>query len=226
MVARVWDLAIASGAAEVIIATDDERIVTEIEACGGKALMTRVSHVSGTDRLAEVASTLGWPDDTVVVNLQGDEPCIPVELIQQVATALSEHPSAGIATMATPITEAAELFNDNAVKVVTDNEGMAEYFSRAPIPWVRGEFRPGEVPKVLPEAVGFLRHIGIYAYRAGVLSRVAAHAQAPSERAESLEQLRALAMGIGIHVTVISEAPTPGVDTEEDLERVQREFSK
>lgn len=226
MVARVWDRGIASGAEEVIVATDDERIVSEVEACGGRALMTSADHASGTDRLAEVATTLGWADDTIVVNLQGDEPCIPVALIQQVASALSEHASAGIATMATPITEASELFNDNAVKVVADNDGMAEYFSRAPIPWVRGSFRPGELPTRLPEGHTFLRHIGMYAYRAGVLRRVAAHAHAMSERAESLEQLRALAMGIGIHVTTIAVPPTPGVDTEEDLERVQREFAE
>jgi 3-deoxy-manno-octulosonate cytidylyltransferase (CMP-KDO synthetase) len=127
--------------------------------------------------------------------------------------------------MATPIADAAELFNDNAVKVVADNHGMAEYFSRAPIPWVRGEFRPGELPTSLPSGHTFLRHIGMYAYRAGVLRQVAAHAQVATERAESLEQLRALAMGIGIHVTTIDEAPTPGVDTEEDLQRVQREFA-
>lgn len=214
----------ASGADQVIVATDDQRIVDDVEACGGVAMMTSPNHASGTDRLAEVASTLGWGDDTVVVNLQGDEPCIPVELIQQVAAALLVKPGAGIATMATPITDAAELFNDNAVKVVADNAGMASYFSRAPIPWVRGVFHPGEVPAALPAGHPFLRHIGMYAYRAGVLKRLAAHAQAASERAESLEQLRALAMGIGIHVTTIAKAPAPGVDTEADLARAEREF--
>ncbi len=226
MVARVWDRAIASGATEVIVATDDERIAREVKACGGVALMTSEDHASGTDRLAEVATTMNWSDETLVVNLQGDEPCIPVALLQQVAAALSEHESAGIATMATPITTAAELFSESAVKVVTDEAGMAHYFSRAPIPWVRGVFVPGTVPTSLPEGHRFLRHIGIYAYRTGVLKRVAAHEQAASERAESLEQLRALSMGIGIHVTTIAEAPTPGVDTEEDLQRVQSEFSE
>ncbi len=225
MVARVWDRAIASGAEEVIVATDDERIVDEVAACGGRALMTSPDHASGTDRLAEVAATLAWPDDTIVVNLQGDEPCIPVALILQVARALGEHASAGIATMATPISEASELFNDNAVKVVVNDAGMANYFSRAPIPWVRGEFRPGELPKSLPKGHTFLRHIGMYAYRASVLRRLAAQAQSAKEKAESLEQLRALAMGIGIHVTTIAEAPVAGVDTEEDLKRVQGEFT-
>lgn len=225
MIARVWDRAMASGAEEVIVATDDERIVAEVEACGGVAMMTSLDHASGTDRLAEVATTLGWAEDVVVVNLQGDEPCIPVTLIQDVAAALTAHDQAGIATMATPISEAAELFNDNAVKVVLDNAGVASYFSRAPIPWVRGLFRPGALPESLPADTTFLRHIGMYAYRAGVLKRMAGHAQAECERAESLEQLRALAMGIGIHVTIIAEAPTPGVDTEEDLLRAEQEFN-
>jgi 3-deoxy-manno-octulosonate cytidylyltransferase (CMP-KDO synthetase) len=134
--------------------------------------------------------------------------------------------SAGIATLATPITDASELFNDNAVKVVVDNQGFASYFSRAPIPWVRGVFRPGERAPAMPEGIEFLRHIGMYAYRAGVLRQLAAHEQVACERAESLEQLRALAMGIGIHVTRIAEPPAPGVDTEEDLERAIEEFAQ
>ena len=138
MIARVWDRAMAAGAEQVIVATDDERIVSEVQGQGGEAMMTSVDHASGTDRLAEVATALGWDDETVVVNLQGDEPCIPVELIQQVAQALVDNPQAGIATMATPITEAAELFNDNAVTVLADNAGMAGDFGRAPVPGVRG----------------------------------------------------------------------------------------
>jgi 3-deoxy-manno-octulosonate cytidylyltransferase (CMP-KDO synthetase) len=224
MIARVWDRAMASGAEQVIVATDDERIVAEVEACGGEAMMTSQEHASGTDRLAEVATRLHWADDAVVVNLQGDEPCIPVELIQEVAAALIANPRAGIATMATPIREVAELFNDNAVKVVVKSDGMASYFSRAPIPWVRGAFHPGQVPGDLPAEFEFLRHLGMYAYRAGILRRMAGHEQVASERAESLEQLRALAMGIEIHVTTIADAPAPGVDTEEDLRRAEQEF--
>ena len=226
MIARVWDRAMASGAQEVVVATDDERIVTEIESFGGEAMLTSSEHASGTDRLAEVASRLGWGEDIVVVNLQGDEPCIPVELIAQVATALSATPLAGIATMATPISTSEELFNDNAVKVVLDERDMAQYFSRAPIPWVRGLFRPGEICTNLPSEHKFLRHIGMYAYRAGVLKTMAAHPSNAHERAESLEQLRALAMGIGIHVSIVDEAPPAGVDTQADLERACRYFSE
>ena len=214
------------GAGEVIVATDDERIVAEVEGCGGKAMMTRSDHASGTDRLAEVVQTLGWSDNTVVVNLQGDEPCVPHTLLTQIATALRDHPDAGIATMATPILTTEELFNDNAVKVVLDEQGMASYFSRAPIPWVRGVFEPGRVPTTLPKKHTFLRHIGMYAYRAGVLQQMAEHSQSSHERAESLEQLRALAMGIGIAVEIVSQPPPPGVDTLEDLERTIQYFSE
>tara|TARA_R110002096_G_scaffold16898_15_gene58238 strand:+ start:13026 stop:13802 length:777 start_codon:yes stop_codon:yes gene_type:complete len=224
MIARVWDRAIASGADQVVVATDDERIVAEIESCGGRAMMTSAAHASGTDRLAEVTTRLGLSDETIVVNLQGDEPCIPVALLGHVAAALDRHASAGIATMATPIVNSEELFSDNAVKVVLDEAGMASYFSRAPIPWVRGSFLPGQVSATLPQDTTFLRHIGMYAYRAGVLGRMAAQPQTQAEKAESLEQLRALAMGIRIHVTVVDEAPPPGVDTQDDLERACREF--
>lgn len=225
MIARVWDRAMLSGASEVIVATDDQRIVDEVEACGGRVVMTSPDHASGTDRLAEVAAICKWSDNTIVVNLQGDEPSIPVALLQDVASALDSNASAGIATMATPIQEPSELFSENAVKVVTNEQDMALYFSRAPIPWVRGLFSAAEQSQVLPSDTTFLRHIGMYAYQAGVLRQIAAHAQSQTERAESLEQLRAMAMGIGIHVTTIAEAPLPGVDTEEDLLRVQAEYA-
>lgn len=226
MIARVWDRAVASGADEVIVATDDERIVREVHSCGGTAMLTSSEHASGTDRLAEVVERLGWSDDTIVVNLQGDEPCVPVALIGQVAASLAEDPKVGIATMATPIREAVELFNDNAVKVVLDETNVASYFSRAPIPWVRGVFQTGAIPDELPLSCRFLRHIGMYAYRAEVLRLMATHPQTENEKAESLEQLRAMGMGIRIHVDVIDEAPPPGVDTEADLERARRYFSE
>ncbi len=225
MIARVWDRGIASGASEVIVATDDQRIVDEIARQGGTAVMTSPDHPSGTDRLAEVAALRGWSGDTIVVNLQGDEPCIPVVLLAEVASALATHSEAGVATMATEIHEAAELFSDSAVKVVLSESGMAHYFSRAPIPWVRGVFSPGVIPTSLPKGTVFLRHIGMYAYRASVLEQIAAHKPVPCERAESLEQLRGMAMGIGIHVSVIAEAPAPGVDTEADLARAELEFA-
>jgi 3-deoxy-manno-octulosonate cytidylyltransferase (CMP-KDO synthetase) len=221
MIEHVWHNAARAGAREVLVATDDQRIVQAVENFGGRALMTSAEHASGTDRLAEVAARLAWPDDTIVVNLQGDEPAIPGELLRQTAAALHAHPEAGIATLATPIHTARDLFDENVVKVVLDEAGLACYFSRAPIPWVRGAFAggAGAVP-ALPEGVPFLRHIGIYAYRAGTLRRVAAEPGRAVERAESLEQLRALALGIRIHVSVIERAPGHGVDTEEDLARV------
>ena len=224
MIEHVWRNAIESGAEEVLVATDDARIAAAVEGFGGRALMTSPDHASGTDRLAEVAQRLGWAGDDVVVNLQGDEPCVPGALLRQVAAALHARPAAGIATVATPITEARELFDANAVKVVLDDHGMASYFSRAPIPWVRGLFDgalAGDVPS-LPADVPFLRHLGIYGYRAATLGRVAAAPGRASERAEALEQLRALALGIRIHVSVIAQAPGPGVDTEADLAHVER----
>ncbi len=226
MIARVWDIAVSSGADEVIVATDDARIVDEVVACGGKAMLTRHDHASGTDRLAEVVESLAWPDETVVVNLQGDEPCIPVELIRDVAGALRANTNAGIATMATPISTTEELFNDNAVKVVVDEQSLASYFSRSPIPWVRGVFHPGQIPQHLPPEFRFLRHIGMYAYRAGVLGELARQPQTHNEIAESLEQLRAMALGIAIHVTIIDEPPPPGVDTAADLERACTYYSE
>lgn len=227
MIEHVWRNAIQSGAQEVLVATDDARIAAAVEGFGGRALMTSPDHASGTDRLAEVAQRLGWAGDTIVINLQGDEPCVPGALLRQVAAALHARPAAGIATVATPITEARELFDANAVKVVLDDHGMASYFSRAPIPWVRGVFDAmlragaGEVAS-LPADVPFLRHLGIYGYRAATLGRLAAEPGRASERAEALEQLRALALGIRIHVSVIAQAPGPGVDTEEDLVHVAR----
>lgn len=223
MIEHVWRNALGSNAREVLVATDDERIVSAVEAFGGRALMTAADHASGTDRLAEVATRLGWDDDTIVVNLQGDEPCIPGDLLRQAATALHEHAGAGIATLATPVRQARELFDENVVKVVCDEAGMALYFSRAPVPWVRSAFSraAGELP-ALPEDVPFLRHIGIYAYRAATLRRLAAEPGRAIERAESLEQLRALALGIRIQVSFIAGAPGHGVDTEDDAARVER----
>lgn len=221
MIEHVWRNALGSGAREALVATDDERILAAVQGFGGRAVMTSPDHASGTDRLAEIATRLGWPDDTIVVNLQGDEPCIPGDLLRQTAAALHAHAGAGIATVATPIRHVRELFDENVVKVVLDEAGMACYFSRAPIPWVRGAFAAGNLPS-LPEGIPFLRHLGIYAYRAGTLRRVAGEASRAIERAESLEQLRALALGIRIHVSVIEQAPGVGVDTEDDIARVEQ----
>jgi 3-deoxy-manno-octulosonate cytidylyltransferase (CMP-KDO synthetase) len=222
LIAHVWERACASRADEVLVATDDARIADVIERIGGQALLTLSEHATGTDRLAEVARRRGWDDDTVVVNLQGDEPLVPPELLDALASALANEPRAGIATAATPIGDPHELFSPHAVKVVLDAEGFALYFSRAPIPFARDHFAASSTPATsLPAEAPFLRHLGLYAYRAGTLRRLSEAPQAPLERAESLEQLRALFLGIRILVEVVPDAPPPGVDTEEDLERVR-----
>jgi 3-deoxy-manno-octulosonate cytidylyltransferase (CMP-KDO synthetase) len=220
MIAHVVDRARESGAGEVLVATDDDRIHEAAAAAGAVVVMTSPDHASGTDRLAEVADIREWPDDAVVVNLQGDEPAMPGALVAAVAGALRANPDAGIATLATPIRDLGDLLDPNVVKVVLSDADRALYFSRAPIPWVRGGF--GDE---LPDGVPFLRHLGLYAYRAGVLRLLAAEPSRPVEQAESLEQLRALALGLAIHVTVVHEAPGHGVDTEADLARVERELA-
>ena len=177
--------------------------------------MTSTEHASGTDRLGEVVDKYGWPDDAIVVNVQGDEPLMPSALIEQVATDLAANPEASIATAATPLVAVGEFFDPNVVKVVTDRNGLALYFSRAPIPWDRDLLSNGE--KALPIGVVPLRHIGLYAYRVGYLRRYAEMRPCPLEQAEQLEQLRALWYGEQIHVAEASQRPGPGVDTEDDL---------
>ncbi len=225
MIAHVWDRATESGATEVVVATDDQRILDAVHAFGGRAVLTSSDHPSGTDRLAEVAQREGWSAEEIVVNLQGDEPGMLPPLVRELAIALMGHPSAGIATAATAIGSTIELFDPAIVKVVLDDRGMASYFSRAPIPWVRGttELGPNGM-KTLPQHIPFLRHLGIYAYRVGMLQRITKAPPSLLERCESLEQLRALALGIGIHVTITSETPPHGVDTQSDLERAAREL--
>ncbi len=219
MIVHVLERAHESGASDVVVATDDERIAQAVAAHGGRAVMTSPDHLSGTDRLAEVAALENWADDDIVVNLQGDEPLMPGELVAQMASSLDQHKEAGISTLATPIHDAAELFNPNAVKVVLDDRGYALYFSRAPIPWARDAFARDR--ERLPEGIPYLRHLGLYGYRTSTLRQMASTPPAALERAESLEQLRALASGVRIHVTVAAQAPGPGVDTQEDLDRVQ-----
>jgi 3-deoxy-manno-octulosonate cytidylyltransferase (CMP-KDO synthetase) len=173
-----------------------------------------------------VVTKLGLGDREIIVNLQGDEPFIPGALLVQLARALSTHSECGMATLATPIREVRDVFDPNVVKTVLDETGRALYFSRAPIPFQRGVFGGGAQPASLPLETLFLRHLGLYAYRVSVLKQIAAAPVAMLERAESLEQLRALAMGIRIHVSTVSEAPGHGVDTPEDLARVERELSR
>ena len=221
MIRHVWEQARKSAAASVTIATDDPRIVEACRAFGADALMTRADHPSGTDRLQEVVSQLGLDDEAHVVNVQGDEPMIPPALIDQVAGNLRAFPSASIATLAEPLQDVDTLFNPNAVKLVTDHQGFALYFSRAPMPWCRDAFAQGR-PSVLPQGIPFQRHIGLYAYKVGFLHDYVRWPASPLEVAESLEQLRALWFGCRIHVADACEMPPPGVDTPEDLERVRQ----
>ena len=180
-------------------------------------LLTAETHRSGTDRVAEVIDRCGWAEAQIVVNVQGDEPCLPPELIQQVAAELAAHPEAALATLAFPLTDRASLFDPNVVKVVTDARGRAQYFSRAPLPWHRDDFAAAGAADPLPAATPFLRHIGLYAYRAGFLQQFVKWAPAPLEEAEALEQLRALWHGAVIQVGVAQVAPGIGVDTAADL---------
>jgi len=219
MVQHVWEQARRSAASRVVIATDDAGIYEACQAFGAEVLMTRVDHESGTDRLAEVAVQLGLPSDAIVVNVQGDEPLIPPVIIDQVAANLAANPQAGIATLAELIHEPQAVFNPNAVKVVSDKNGLALSFSRAPLPWARDAFAKGQD---LPPGVPYRRHIGMYAYRVGFLHDFVGWGPCWLEQTEALEQLRALWHGVRIHVEDAIEPPAVGVDTPEDLERVRR----
>ncbi|KXX65087.1 3-deoxy-manno-octulosonate cytidylyltransferase [Marichromatium gracile] len=219
MIRHVVARACASGADEVVVASDDARILEACAGLGAATQLTAEGHRSGTERVAEVIAVRGWEADTVVVNLQGDEPCMPAALIDQVASDLAGCEGAGMSTLASPIRRVEALFDPHVVKVVTDAEGFALYFSRAPLPWHRDEFLGSRAS--LPESVTFLRHIGLYAYRAGFLERYLAWPPAPLEVAESLEQLRVLWHGERIHVGIAERTPGPGVDTREDLGRAE-----
>jgi len=223
MVVRVAERAMAAGADRVVVATDDARIKAAVEAHGIAACLTAADHATGTDRLAEAAQQLGLSDDAIVVNVQGDEPLLSPALIRAVADLLAAHPDAAIATACHPITEPAEAFNPNVVKVVLDAKGYALYFSRATIPWARDAFAGsrGDLPQGLP----LYRHYGLYAYRVRFLRAFPALAPAPIERFEALEQLRALWHGFRIVVEVTTGTPAPGVDTPEDLDRVRALFA-
>jgi 3-deoxy-manno-octulosonate cytidylyltransferase (CMP-KDO synthetase) len=216
MVLHVARRALLAGAAEVVVATDDERIREALRGSSVRVAMTRADHVSGSDRLAECAEQSGWPDDTIIVNLQGDEPLAPPSGIRAVAAALACS-DAPMATLATPVETVEELFNPNCVKVVGSADGLALYFSRAPLPWARDAFASTQAR--LPEGVVFLRHIGIYAYRAGFLRRFTKLAPTALERAESLEQLRALEHGYRIALRLAPEPFPAGIDTPDDLIR-------
>ncbi|MCA2015936.1 3-deoxy-manno-octulosonate cytidylyltransferase [Vibrio tritonius] len=217
MVQWVYEQASLAGAEQVIVATDDQRIADVVTGFGGQVCMTSSDHQSGTERLAEVVKLMGIADDQIIVNVQGDEPLIPPSIIGQVADNLANS-VAPMATLGIEITEESEVFNPNAVKVVTDKDGYALYFSRASIPWDRNNYaaEPKQITRPL------LRHIGIYAYRAGFINTYVNWQPSQLEQIESLEQLRVLWYGEKIHVDVAKEAPPAGVDTREDLEAVRR----
>ena len=223
MVARVAERAAASGAAGIWVATDHDAVAAAVGSLGFAVVMTSPDCASGTDRLAEVADTLGWSDDVVVVNVQGDEPLIDPALIRATAQALFDHPAASMATVSHRIHDPAEVFNPNVVKVVTDKDGYALYFSRAPIPWARDDWAspPFDLPPPLPEGLPMQRHIGLYAYRVGFLKAYPGLSRPGIELHESLEQLRALWHGYRIIVIESAEPIAPGVDTQADLEKVR-----
>jgi len=219
MIQHVHERVSASGAAEVIVATDDARVAEACARFGAEVQMTSPSHASGTDRLAEVAARRGWSASDVVVNVQGDEPLLPPSLVRQVATLLNADPGADLATLGTPIQSLEEFLDPAVVKVVRRADARALYFSRAPIPWHRDD-APGGL-STQRNFGGAWRHLGLYAYRVAALQRLAAAAPVPLEQAEKLEQLRALHLGMAISVGEALERPGPGVDTPADLERVR-----
>lgn len=219
MIEHVYRRGCESAAREVIIATDDDRIASAAEGFGATACMTGDQHRSGTERIAEVADLFNWGDDTIVVNLQGDEPTMPAELIDQCAELL-DHSAADLATLASPIASEADHNNPNVVKVILNERQEAIYFSRAPIPYARNADKRDSARQAA------LHHHGIYAYRCSVLRRLVAADPSPLEVAEQLEQLRALSLGMIIHVGQPAIRPGPGVDTEEDLLTAARDLAK
>jgi len=219
LVVRVAERAQASGADRIVIATDDERIRAAAEQHGFDAILTRANHATGTDRLAEAAVALELDDKAIVVNVQGDEPLLEPALIREVADELRSHGDASIATACHPIDDLQEAFNPNVVKVVLDHAGYALYFSRATIPWARDAFAAKR--DKLPLGLPLYRHYGLYAYRVGFLRHYPSLTSAQIERFEALEQLRALWHGHRIVVRITTGTPAPGVDTQEDLDRVR-----
>ncbi len=219
MIQHVYERGSESAATEVVIATDDQRIADAAEAFGAVVCMTGDQHQSGTERIAEVADLLDWPDDQVVVNLQGDEPTMPASLINQCA-ALLDDATADIATLASPFLTQDDFRNPNCVKVVRDAKNHAIYFSRATVPYPRDD---GSDERAAGAA---LHHHGIYAYRCGVLRQFVAANPSELEVCEQLEQLRALSLGMTIAVGIPAERPGAGVDTEDDLKRAAVELAK
>ena len=220
MIAHVCQRAIEAEAEEVVVATDDQRIFDKVTELGLNVVMTDAGHQSGTERINEVAEQFGWSDDDIVVNLQGDEPLIPPAYIKDVALALGSQKKAGIATLAAEITDVEEIFNPNSVKVVLNKQGYALYFSRASIPWDRSSF--SATGGKIPHNMAYLRHIGMYAYTVKFLKNYCLWQPSVLETIESLEQLRILWYGEQVLVQTVAKTPEAGVDTQADLERVEK----
>ena len=222
MIQHVWEKAQQSGASRVVVATDNEEVAQAVYSFGGEVCMTSSQHNSGTERLAEVVEKLAIPDDEIIDNIQGDEPLIPPVIVSQVAQNLANN-GVNMATLAVKLADAEELFNPNVVKAVTDKNGNVLYFSRAAIPWNRDQFAnlSAQQQKQLLLQDHYLRHIGIYAYRAGFIKQYVQWQPTTLEQIESLEQLRVLWYGEKIHVDLAKEVPAVGVDTAEDLEKVR-----
>ena len=221
MIEWVYRQAQQTSADELVVATDDQRIFNCVKGFGGEVEMTSDLHESGTDRLAEVARIRGWEDSNTIVNLQGDEPLMNPQLVDAVAQSLIDHADAGIATAATSISETADIFDPNVVKVVLDQHNRALYFSRASIPWHRNDFQDPKQLKPTALDLPLYRHLGLYAYRNSTLQTLTELPPCALEQAEALEQLRALCNGISIYVHISEMAPGHGVDTREDLNRVR-----
>ncbi len=224
MLQRVYEQACQAGLDQALVATDDERIFNAMEALSIDVVMTSEDHQSGTDRIAEVATQLNLDSDDILINVQGDEPLIPPAVINQVGQLLAAHDQASIATLSVPITEVATLQNPNVVKVVSDNNNRALYFSRAPIPWHRESDNYTNSNEL--HGYAYQRHVGIYAYRAGFLREFSQWSVCPLEQTESLEQLRALWHGHQIVVTQACEPVPEGIDTPDDLDAVRNYFTK
>lgn len=226
MIQHVYERAIESGADNVVIATDDHRIQECAQGFNAQVCMTSADHETGTQRLAEAVVALGWDDDDIVVHLQGDEPMICPKLIAQVAEDLQTHDNVKVTTLCRPIENLKEIFDPNTVKVVINHRGYAMYFSRAPIPWIQGEFDYDKVTDVKIKDGHHFAHIGIYAYRAGFLQKYLEMEGCPEEPMEQLEQLRVLWYGGKVHVAVSRESVSMGVDTPQDLEQVRELMKK
>lgn len=223
MIQHVYDRACESDAQNVIIATDDQRIADAADGFGADVCMTSAHHRSGTDRLAEVAQIRQFDDEDIVINVQGDEPCLPALLINQVAADLAQHAQADMASLFSRIEQEKQVFDPNVVKVVMDADGYALYFSRAPIPWMRDHFNQ---ESTLPPELPHYRHIGLYGYRAAFLKHYAELTPCLLETEESLEQLRALFHGKKIHMSEALVSAGHGVDTEADLSDVRQMFAE